>query len=254
MNRGVNRQQIFFGEADRLEFERLLASGHDRFGVEVHAYCLMTNHFHLLVHCPAANLSAFMHHVGSQYVGHLNERVGRDGPLFRGRYHAIPVDTDAYLMSAVRYIHRNPIDLGSPAQIDRYRWSSHRVYLRRRAEPPWMRTDTVLELFGDDRDRFDRFVRIDRVQGAGAGYGAVSALADLVIDERRLAGARQRLGRTVAVLLLDRVDAAQTGSLAAALGLTNDATRRTALQRARRRLALRPELAELVDGVRDLAA
>lgn len=111
VNRGVDHQPIFFDDSDRVDFGRLLGVGHDRFGVEVHAYCLMTNHFHLLVHCPNGGLSDFMHDVTATFTRHVNDRLGRDGPLVRGRFRSFIVDSDAYVLCATRYIHRNPLDI-----------------------------------------------------------------------------------------------------------------------------------------------
>src|SRR3954468_6564573 len=83
MNRGAARQPIFHTKHDARQFLALVGEATDRFGVEVHAYCLMTNHYHLLLRCPNGGLSQFMHLLGSHYVTYLNSRLDRDGPLFR---------------------------------------------------------------------------------------------------------------------------------------------------------------------------
>lgn len=255
MNRGAARQNVFFADADRIEFERLLGVGNVRFGVEVHAYCLMGNHFHLLVHCPRGRLSDFMHQLGSVYVRHVNERVGRDGPLFRSRFHSIPVDSDAYLLSAARYIHRNPLDIQPDVQVDRYRWSSHRIYLARRAAPTWFRGDTILGLFGDDRELFDRFVRCELAsEGSRHRRPALRALTELVVDEQALDGGRQGVARTIGLLLLDRLDAERAEELRLELGCRGGEAERAAIRRARRRLADQPQLSSIVDRVEALAA
>jgi putative transposase len=111
MNRGIDRQPVFFADADGVKFGRRLAEVHERFGVETLAYCLMPNHYHLLIRLPGGGLAAAIHHLGSLYTRNTNDRTGRDGPLFRGRYHSIRVDTDEYLLWAARYIHRNPLAL-----------------------------------------------------------------------------------------------------------------------------------------------
>ena len=129
MNRGVNRQLVFFSDADRVEFGRVLAEMHQRFGVETLAYCLMPNHYHLVLRCPDGGLSDAMQHVGSTYTRRTNTRVGRDGPLFRGRFHAIHVADDVYLKWVVRYIHRNAVDIAGIQGCEDYRWSSYRSYL-----------------------------------------------------------------------------------------------------------------------------
>ena len=80
---------MFFADEDRIEFGRVLGEIHERFGVETLAYCLVPNHYHLLLRCPDGGLSAAMQHLGSTFTRRMNDRAGRDGPLFRGRFHAI---------------------------------------------------------------------------------------------------------------------------------------------------------------------
>jgi REP element-mobilizing transposase RayT len=251
MNRGVARQPIFFSDRDRVEFERLLGIARARTGVEVHAYCLMGNHFHLLLHCPAGGLSDYMHQLGSVYVRHVNERLGRDGPLFKSRFKSIVIDSDDFLMTAARYIHRNPLALRPAVALDRYRWSSHRSYVGRRQRPEWLRTDVVLALFDDDPARFDEFVRGTATFPTAPN---VEALAELLVDEHELEGSSHGVARTVVVLLVDQLDADRADELGRAIGLHTATARRKALWRARRRLEERPELAPLVNSLRQLAA
>ena len=111
MNRGAARQTIFNTTPDGDRFLELIDLGCARFDVKVLAYCLMSNHYHLLVLVPDGVLSQFMHLVGSRYTRHFNDSVGRDGPLLRARFHSIYVDTDEYLACAGRYVHRNPLDV-----------------------------------------------------------------------------------------------------------------------------------------------
>ncbi|HSH10737.1 MAG TPA: transposase [Ilumatobacter sp.] len=157
MNRGVNRQTVFFGDDDRVEFGRRLADIHGRFGVETLAYCLLDNHYHVLLRTPDGALSEAMHRLGSLYTRHTNDRVGRDGPLFRGRFHSLHVTTDAYLLMATRYIHRNALEVHNVRSIADYRWSSYRAYTAQRMTPSFMRTDIVLDNFGGERADFAEF-------------------------------------------------------------------------------------------------
>jgi REP element-mobilizing transposase RayT len=83
MNRGVNREPTFFADVDRRQFGHRLADIHERFGVETLAYCLMDNHYHLLLRARDGGLSRAMHHLGLVYTRRTNDRLGRDGPLFR---------------------------------------------------------------------------------------------------------------------------------------------------------------------------
>jgi len=152
MNRGVDRQRIFFDDCDRHEFGRRLGAVHERFGLETIAYCLMTNHYHLVLRVTDGSLSDAMHHLGSVFTRHVNDRVGRDGPLFRGRFRSILVDTDQYLRWVVRYVHRNALDLPGVNSTERYRWSSMRTYLGLRPTPDFLSTDLVLGCFDGVND------------------------------------------------------------------------------------------------------
>ena len=231
VNRGAGGQPVFTSRADGNDFLGLLGEAHERFGVEIHAYCLMTNHYHLLVRCPEGGLSAFMQFVTSVYTRHANHRSDRDGPLFRGRFRSLLVDSEAYLLHSVRYIHRNPLDLG--VAIDEYRWSSHRAYVGHRPPPVWLTTEAVLGRFSEGVAGFARFV------------AAASGDADPVHLRRRIE------------LLLAEVDerliAAPQGAVSTLLALAGPppvtSANRAALRRARTRLAADPGVAELLSRI-----
>ena len=95
------------------------------FKVETHAYCLMDNHYHLLLRTPQGNLSRAMRHLNGVYTQRYNRIQKTDGPLYRGRYKAILIDVDAYLLNVSRYIHRNPIEACIVRRAERYPWSSY---------------------------------------------------------------------------------------------------------------------------------
>ena len=109
MNRGAGRRQIFHGREDREIFLQTLGEACHQFHVEIHAYCLMGNHYHLLIKTPQANLSRAMRHINGVYTQRYNRLNKTDGSLFRGRYKAILVDSDAYLLHLSKYIHLNPL-------------------------------------------------------------------------------------------------------------------------------------------------
>jgi REP element-mobilizing transposase RayT len=249
MNRGVDRAEVFFADNDRVQFGHRLAEIHQRFGVETHAYCLMDNHYHLLLHCPCGGLSPAMQRLGSIYTRHVNDRLGRDGPLFRGRFHSRLITTDEHLVAATRYIHRNALDLPGVDRVDAYRWSSHRSYLGHRTPPPWMRLDTVLAQFGGDRQAFDEFVRTERVSGSAADVSAddlgsmveaiTLVLAQQGVDDRARLGAR---ARAAALSWSDAAAHVADGVLMEAFGIESDGALRSARSRARRRVAADPGL------------
>ena len=210
VNRGVDRADTFWSDADRVEFVRLLGVSSERTGVEVHAYCLMSNHYHLVLHCPDGGLSEFMQYLTGVYARHANDRIGREGPVFRGRFHSRAIPTDQYLLNAVRYVHRNPLAIEGVTGPADHRWSSHRTYLGHRRRLAWLRTDVVLGLLGDDRRAFERFVDENDVAPDRLEVVDLAALDEavwLAIGEAGdLGRAPQGLARTVAHLARDLVE------------------------------------------------
>jgi REP element-mobilizing transposase RayT len=127
--RGSERQAIFSDTADRERFLEIAAGCVRRYRLHVLAYCLMTNHYHLLVQTPDANLARSMRQLNGVYAQAFNRRHGRDGHLFQGRYAARLVQADQHLLAVVRYIVRNPLAAGMCERLDEWRWSSHRQTL-----------------------------------------------------------------------------------------------------------------------------
>ena len=150
MTRGTDQWNIFLDDRDRGEFVTLLARGHRRYATAVLAYCLMGNHVHLVLYCPQGNLAASMRDLKSMYAGYFNERHGRTGPLFEGRYVNKLISSDAYLLTAIRYVHRNPLELYPDTPLADYPWSSHAAYLGLRTTTPWLDVRTARQRFGSD--------------------------------------------------------------------------------------------------------
>jgi len=148
MNRGTARQATFVEDHDYRAFLTTLDEAFDLWGIEVFAYCLMSNHYHLCLRTPKGNLSRVMRHIDGLYTQRFNRARGRDGPLFRGRYKAIVVDVDEYLNAVVRYIHLNPVGAAAVQMPQDYLWSSHRFYLQHKGKPIWLKVAEVLEQFG----------------------------------------------------------------------------------------------------------
>jgi len=145
MNRGRGRQCIFPDTPYYQDYLQCLDEAHRRFGIEIYAYCLMGNHYHLLLKTPRGNLSRVMRHIDGLYTQRHNRRKKTDGSLFRGRYKAIVIDTSSYLLQVSRYIHRNPVELKKPLVNDltSYRWSSYAAYLNRESEPEWLYCEAI---------------------------------------------------------------------------------------------------------------
>ena len=158
MNRGDRREPIFKDDADRQRFLETLGEACAKTGWQVHAYCLMLNHFHLVVETPQANLVAGMKWFLGTYTGRFNRRHRLFGHLFSGRYKSLIVDGsgDGYLRTVCEYVHLNPVRaklLKLEAPLESYRWSSYPEYLKRpRQRVPWLRVDRVLGEAGIRRD------------------------------------------------------------------------------------------------------
>ncbi|MEO6652252.1 MAG: transposase [Ilumatobacteraceae bacterium] len=254
VNRGVDRTTIFHDDRDRLEFERLLGVAHDRFGVTIDAYCWMTNHYHLVMECPDGGLFDTMHLIGSVYVRHTNERHGRDGPLFRERFYAKPILSEGYLLRLIRYVHRNPLAFVTPDELLGYRWSSLRSHLGLRRPPSWMNITSVRALCGGPDGVASLSLDEPRPVVGPAGPDAWMHAVELAIDDAPVGHGHARSSKTVATLLLDRLDSAQRDEVAELLDFPNPAAERAAIYRARRRLRDEPGLGALVDAAIDLAA
>ncbi len=147
-SRGNERKNIFKSARDREKFLSYLASSIERYGAEIHVYCLMTNHYHLLLETPLGNLSQIMRHINGAYTAYFNTRRQRDGHLFQGRCKAIVVDADEYAGELSRYIHLNPVRAGMVERPEEYRWSSYQYYIDLRKKPQWLKTDFILDYFG----------------------------------------------------------------------------------------------------------
>ena len=162
MNRGRQRENIFHDAQDYKTFTDLLKSTSEMFRVNVAAYCLMSNHYHLLLQSSEGNLARAMRHLGGVYTQWFNRRHGLDGQLFKGRYKAILVGEDEYLQGLVRYIHHNPLKAGLAKSLEDYPWSSHLGYLRRADTWKWLHTEALLSQFSDDpvkaRAEYRRFM------------------------------------------------------------------------------------------------
>jgi len=152
MSRGDRREEIFYDDLDRKSFLQTLGLTCQKTGWQVHAYCLMSNHFHLVLETPRANLVDGMKWLLGTYTMRFNRRHKLNGHLFAGRYKSLLVDGRAlgYLRTVCDYVHLNPVRaklLGKGERLQRYRWSSYPSYLRgKKKREPWLRCD---RLFGE---------------------------------------------------------------------------------------------------------
>jgi putative transposase len=166
-SRGDRREHIFEDDADRLRFLDTLAEVVARFHWLCHAYCLMGNHYHLLVETPEANLSKGMRHLNGVYTQASNRRHGRTGHVFQGRFKAILVAKDSYLLELARYVVLNPVRAGMVEQPGDWAWSSFNATIGRAPKPAWLTTDILLAQFGRQRAAARRHYQEFVAEGVG---------------------------------------------------------------------------------------
>lgn len=146
--RGNGGDDIFLDDQDRLQFLTALGEVVSRAGWIVHAYVLMDNHYHLLIETPKDNLSLGMRQLNGVYTQRFNIIHGSGGRVFQGRFKAILVERDGFLLELCRYVVLNPLRLKAVKNINRYRWSSYRATAGEIQAPAWLNTDWVLSHFG----------------------------------------------------------------------------------------------------------
>ncbi|CAK0747964.1 transposase [Gammaproteobacteria bacterium] len=160
--RGNARAEIFLDDEDRCLFMDVLAECVSRFGWLCHAYCLMDNHYHLLIETPDGNLSTGMRQLNGIYTQRFNRRHRRVGHVFQGRFNAILVERDSYLLELCRYVVLNPVRAGMVSEVAQYAWSSYPAMMGDVATPQWLHTDWLLGCFGSGRAavrrRYAKFV------------------------------------------------------------------------------------------------
>ena len=186
MNRGRGRDNTFLSDDDFKYFLYSIEQASLRFNIEVHSYCLMTNHYHLLIKTPDANLGRAMKHINGLYTQYFNRAHNTDGALFRGRYKAVLVDADNYLLHVSRYIHRNPIETSTPMVDDlaKYKWSSYSSFIKRGATPKWLVRDFIFSLQGKKRQyaAYKQFVEYENNEEISAFYSSKKLLSVLGCD------------------------------------------------------------------------
>jgi putative transposase len=144
--RGNDHQDIFADDKDRFRFFSILDIVRQRIPFKIHAFCLMTSHFHLELQVVDAPLSKIMQRIAIRYVQWFNWKHHKTGHLFERRYKAVLVDTDEYLKELAAYIHLNPVRARMVKTPEKYKWSSHRAYLGKMTLP-WLETDLILSTF-----------------------------------------------------------------------------------------------------------
>ena len=146
--RGDEGSDVFIDDQDRLQFLAVLSEVVSRTGWLVHAYVLMDNHYHLLIETPTGNLSRGMRQLNGVYTQRFNSAHGSGGRVFQGRFKAVLLEREPYLLELCRYIVLNPLRLKVVKNISRYRWSSYRATAGEVKSPAWLKADWILNHFG----------------------------------------------------------------------------------------------------------
>jgi putative transposase len=191
--RGNDRRPIFQDDADRERFLHVLGESVERFEVRLYLFCLMTNHIHLVVETPRANLGQFMHRIETAYTVYFNRRHSRSGHLMQGRYGAKLVERDAYMLRLSRYVHLNPVFTAAArkrpageriAALREYRWSSYRSYIGKDRPLAFVDYAPVLAAIGSKaaqrRQAYRRFVE-SGIEGVDEAFLAAKNASPLCI-------------------------------------------------------------------------
>ena len=152
-SRGDGREDIYLSDDDRQAWLEILAQVCERFNWVCHAYCQMSNHYHLVIETPDANLSKGMRQLNGVYTQRFNRSHQRTGHVFQGRFKAILVEKDSYLLELARYVVLNPLRARMIRRLNQWAWSSYPATCGQVAKPDWLQTDFILSQFSAQRSR-----------------------------------------------------------------------------------------------------
>jgi putative transposase len=169
-SRGNERRAIYRTKGDYERFLGYLESATERYGAKIHCFCLMPNHYHLLLETPRANLRRIIHHLNTSYTNYFNVKTKRVGHLFQGRYRAILVEKDTYALELSRYIHLNPVRADLVKEPSQYPWSSYLAYVGGEKRWGWLERQFILgQMSSNEREarrRYQSFLR----EGMGKSF------------------------------------------------------------------------------------
>lgn len=224
-SRGLERRSIFLDDRSREHFLELLCEAVERYRIRIHAYVLMSNHYHLILQTPDANLSTAMQWINISYAAWFNNRRNRAGPLFQGRFKSIPIENSSWAYRLSLYVHLNPIvrsafGLGKGsrrveskgwkqptpeqarerlAKLRAYRWCSYRAYAGYTKSPMWLETSDILDRAGPKGSNLQLKYReaVKSCLSQGADPGLVDKLKDrLALGSEAFASKIRNLGKT----------------------------------------------------------
>ena len=184
INRGSRRDKIFKRIKDKKQFLSRLLEVKEKYGVIIHAYCIMDNHYHLLVETPNANISSFMKILQGGYANWFKAKYNQIGPLFQSRYKSVLVEDEAYLITLSAYIHLNPVRAGIIERAEKYTWSSCFNYFKG-TKSDLLEQSTILKYSGNRRNYFHILSEmINNVPVPEAIYGKFSILGSDAFKEK----------------------------------------------------------------------
>ena len=168
-SRGDRREPIAKDDIDRTAFLSIAGHALERFDAHAWAYCLMGNHYHLVIRTREANLSRLMRHINGVYTQTFNRRHQLTGHLFQGRFKAILVDSDSYLLEVCRYVDLNPVRAQMVDRPDAYRWSSYRALAGLADRPDWLDVHSVHEQLAPGKSAADAQAKYTQFVSEGKG-------------------------------------------------------------------------------------
>jgi len=161
-SRGDGREKIYLNDNDREVFLSILSEVYNKFNWQFHAYCLMSNHYHLLIETPRPNLSKGMQYLNGVYTQRFNRLHNKVGHVFQGRFKSILVEKESYLLELARYIVLNPVRAHMVLSVNDWPWSSYLATVGQVLTPAWLNVDWILSVFADCKqtsmDRYHKFV------------------------------------------------------------------------------------------------
>lgn len=206
-SRGNARQDIFLDDEDRILFLNLIAREAEQQKWSCYAYCLMSNHYHLMLETPESNLISGMRRLNGVYTQKFNRRHGRVGHLFQGRYKSIVVDRENYLLELCRYVVLNPVRAGVVNKPGDWRWSSYLATVGEVEKPDWLHADRILGQFNGFREKakeaYKRFV----LEGVGGQSPWTKLQGQIWLGSREFL---ERMGKLVEKRDLEEVPWVQT--------------------------------------------
>ena len=150
MNRGAGKRPIFADDADRRRFLAELHYACSAHAIQIAAYCLLGNHYHVVLHTPSAGLSKALQKLSANYTRAHNQRHRLDGALFRGRFKSVEIETTPQIIQSTLYVHRNPVAAGLVAHPHAWPWSSPAFYVGSAPPPDWLNVEIVLDMIGGE--------------------------------------------------------------------------------------------------------